>query len=271
MTDITKKTFNYCLRNKQGKGCLCAAMFNITCDEKDQLSVTFKSDEGRYGDHTRNSWLVPFAGDYEMSAFFLSHVATFRFLEDNFPGEDWYSPIVSVNYDNMSVKHKSVSNREPADQMTEEFWDKQFEISKKMFEKGFLNGNYPQGHYYMVDGRLCLAVSYFGKAVDANFTVAEVAALNSCHKLHDKNLKKNYFTKKYVHDKEELIKISSTDFWRLTLASQMYSIDAMDGYIRKFINLLGPSSRDDVNDYVNAVLANDYADFELSKEELVGS
>lgn len=268
MKDITKQNFRYCLADNQGRGCLCAAMFHLKCGDDGNLLLNFKAEDTSYGNKTRNAWLVGYPDSYEMGGFYKMHRATFEFLENNFPGEDWYLHYYDYDDENMTCHAHDIANRSFPDQYSSEFWEMQFEISKKMWDKGYINGNYPQGHYMMNNGKLVLAVSYFAAPPGRLLTDQEVSAFNSCHKIQKENKKKNWFIKNYVRNKDQCAKTTSDDFWRLSAASQLYTLTpAFDIYLKKVLEMMGASSRSDINDFVAACLSKNLKDFEVDFEE----
>lgn len=264
MKDITKKTFRYCLRESNGKGCLCAAMFNMKCDSDNNILLTFKAEDSSYGDKTRNSWLVNLPTKYEMSAFYESQKRTFAFCEKMFPNETWYAKLYDWNDEDLTCRIKNIPNSYQPDEGSTEFWEKQLEITRRMWDAGFINGNYPQGHYLMSENQMILVVSYFGFERNRVLYDAEIAALNSCHKIQEKEPKKNWFIKKFIHNREEIKTLLTDDIWRLTLASQYASkIPAFDKFVKDCFLFMGMSLRDDINDYINACLSGNTNGFEI--------
>lgn len=266
MKDITKENFMYCLRAKEGKGCLCAAMFHIYKDEN-MLQVKFESGTDKYSDKTRQAWKVPFAGEEEMQGFYEVHKETIEFLATNYPNADWWAVGQQFDDTNRTAFIPDFENRTAPDGMSKSFWEQQFVITKKMFDRGYLNGNYPQGHYCMKDNRLLLMVSYFGSYRHKKLSKLFQKSLNSCHKLSDSNLKKNWLIKEIVKNKSEMNNIVADDFWRLSLASQLYnSNEYKDTYLRKYLNLLGPSYNKKYQNYIQCCLDKNYKEYEISSE-----
>ena len=267
MKNITKQNFRYCLAESEGKGCLCAAMFHLKCGDNNDIILNFKADDTSYGIKTRDAWLVGYPGENEMEGFYHFHKITFQFLQEKFPNEKWHATYFDWDDETLSCKMYDIENRSFPDQKTEEFWLKQFEISKKMWDAGFINGNYPQGHY-MTDGdHLVLAVSYFGAHRGRTFTDQEIAAFISCHKIHHDNKKKNWFIHNYVHRPEVMKELLTDDFWRLTCASQLGTNGLyFDNYLKSFLELMGPSSRQEINDYIQACVSGNTENFEKEFE-----
>ena len=266
MEDITKQNFMYCLRAKEGNGCLCAAMFYIYKDG-DNLLIRFKSGTDKYAEKTRANWKTPFAGEEEMTGFYEVHKETISFLEKNFPDANWWPQGQTFDDENRIVTIPDWEGRNAPDGMSEDFWKQELHITEQMFSKGYLNGNYPQGHYSMNGNQMVLVASYFGAYTGTKLNPLFVKSLNSCHKLSDSNLKKNWLVKEIVKNPSEMNNIISDDFWRLSLASQLYnSTEYKDNYIRSFLELLGPSSHTKYQDYITACLEKDYADYELSND-----
>lgn len=264
MKDITKKIFRYCLAESEGRGCLCAAMFHIKCGDDGNLILNFKADDTSYGDKTRKAWLVTYPGVNEMGGFYQLHKATFQFLEKTFPGESWYAHYYDYDDETLTCKMYDVPNRSMPDQSKREFWEMQFEISKKMWDAGYINGNYPQGHYLLSDGQLVLAVSYFAAERGRPLTEQEIDSFNSCHKIQINNKKKNWFIKHYVHNKDSMRSLITDDLWRLTLASQLDStIEGFDDYLKLNLEMMGKSNRQDINEYVHACLSSNTKDYEI--------
>jgi hypothetical protein len=270
MKDITKQTFRYCLAESQGRGCLCAAMFHLKCGDDGNLILNFKADDTSYGLKTRNSWLVGYPTNHEMGGFYLLHKKTFEFLEETFPGEDWYAHYYDWDDSTMTCKMYDLPNRSMPDQETKEFWEKEFEITKKMWDAGYINGNYPQGHYMMTANQLVLAVSYFAAARSRLLTEQEMDSFVSCHKIQIDNKKKNWFIKNYVHNREVIRTITTDDFWRLSVASQLGSQKpGFNEYLIANLNMMGPSSRTDVNNYTAACVSGNTEDYEIDYYDLV--
>jgi hypothetical protein len=264
MKDITKQNFRYCLAESQGRGCLCAAMFHLRCDTNNTLVLNFKADDTSYGDKTRNAWLVNYPGETEMSSFYLFHKKTFEFLEKTFPNESWYAKYYHYDDENLLCKLHDIPNRQIPDQTNPEFWKKQFEITKKMWEHGYINGNYPQGHYMLNQHSLILVVSYFGTESNVFFTDEQIKSFNSCHKIQTDNKKKNWFIKHYVRDINAMKQLSTDDFWRLTLASQYgQSIPGFNNYIITTLDMVGKSKRQDINEYISACLNENTKNYEI--------
>lgn len=274
MKDITKQTFRYCLAESEGRGCLCAAMFHLKCGDDGNLILNFKADDTSYGSKTRNAWLVSYPGLTEMGGFYHLHKATFQFLEKAFPGEDWYAHYYDFDDDTMTCKMYDIPERSMPDQTRKDFWEKEFEITQKMWNAGYINGNYPQGHYMLSGDQLVLAVSYFAAERNRLLTEQEISSFISCHKIQINNKKKNWFIKHYVHDKKIMRGILTDDFWRLSVASQLgTTIDGFDEYLKKNLKMMGPSKRSDINEYVAACLSEktknyeiDYLDFNKNQD-----
>jgi hypothetical protein len=268
MKDITKKTFRYCLRESQGKGCLCAAMFNMKCDADNNILLTFKAEDSSYGDKTRDSWLVGLPKKYEMTAFYESQKRTFEFCEKTFPNENWYAKLYDWDDENLTCRIKNIPDSFQPDEYSDEFWKKQLEITRRMWDAGFINGNYPQGHYLMSNGQLILVVSYFGFDRGRYLNDAEISALNSCHKIQETEPQKNWFIKKYIHDRNSIKSLITDDVWRLTLASQYATkVPAFDTFVEECFSFIGMSARSDINSYINACLSCNTAGFEISYEK----
>jgi hypothetical protein len=268
MKDITKQTFKYCLAESQGRGCLCAAMFHLKCGDDGNLILNFKADDTSYGNKTRSAWLVSYPSSHEMGGFYLLHKKTFEFLEKNFPGEDWYAHYYDWNDETMTCKMYDVANRSMPDQSTKEFWEMEFEITKKMWDAGFINGNYPQGHYMMSNTQLVLAVSYFASERSRLLTEQEMDSFVSCHKIQIDNKKKNWFIKNYVHNRDAIRTLTTDDFWRLTVASQYGSnMEWVNLYLENNLKMMGPSTRTDINEYIAACLTNNTTGYEIDYYE----
>jgi len=163
-----------------------------------------------------------------------------------------------------------VPNRSMPNQETKEFWEKEFEITKKMWDAGYINGNYPQGHYMMSGNQLVLAVSYFAADRSRLLTEQEIDSFISCHKIQIDNKKKNWFIKNYVHKKEVVREINTDDFWRLSVASQLGSQKpGFNEYLIANLNMMGPSSRIDVNEYISACISGNTENYEIDYYSLV--
>jgi hypothetical protein len=268
MKDITKQTFKYCLAESQGRGCLCAAMFHLKCGDEGNLILNFKADDTSYGNKTRNAWLVGYPGTHEMGGFYLLHKKTFEFLEKNFPKEDWFAHYYDWDDATMTCKMHDVSNRSMPDQSTSEFWQMEFEITKKMWDAGYINGNYPHGHYMMSGNQLVLAVSYFAAERGRLLSEQEMDSFVSCHKIQIDNKKKNWFIKNYVHNREVIRTLSTDDFWKLTVASQLGSNNiGFNTYLLSNLDMMGASQRDDVNEYISVCISGNIENYEIDYYE----
>lgn len=267
MKNITKENFKYCIMESNGKGCLCAAMFHLYKDQ-DWLQLKFESTTDRYSEKTRSAWKVPFAGVKPMEGFYDVHKETINFLDKFYPNSEWWIPGQIFDDTNRTVMIKDLPNRDAPSGETENFWKQQYDITEKMFRKGYLNGNYPQGHYTMNGKQLVLLVSYFGsysgKYLKENF----ISGLQACHKVSETNLKKNWLISNIVRT-NSMHHILADDFWRLSLASQLYNYsEYKDNYIKSFLTLLGKSNVQIYNDYIEASLQKKFKDFEVAYDDV---
>lgn len=269
MKDITKQNFMYCMRAKEGKGCLCAAMFYIYETDDSQLQVEFKSLTDKYSVGTRERWKVPMANEDALKGFYMTHKRSIEFFETNFPNALWWVKDQKFDDESLIVRMPTWTNRTPPEGCSSEFWEKQYLITEEMFSKGYLNGNYPQGHYQMKDGQLVLLLSYFAAPTNQLLDPYFVLSLKSCHKLSNENPKKNWFVKHAVRAEGVLENMTSDDFWRLSIASQLYSDNEhFDTYLKKFLALLGPSPVPQWQEYIDNVLSGNYAQYEINETEV---
>lgn len=263
MENITKENFKYCIMESKGKGCLCAAMFHLYKDD-DWLQLRFESSTDRYSEKTRSAWRVPFAGEIPMTGFYEVHKETINFLNKYFPNADWWIPEQIFNDQEKTVMIKDLPKRNAPNGTSQDFWEQQYEITEKMFKKGYLNGNYPQGHYTMNGNQLVLLVSYFGSYTGKYLKEKFISGLQACHKVSETNLKKNWLIDRVVRT-DAIYDIIADDFWRLSLASQLYNHgEFKDNYIRNFLGLLGSSQIQIYNDYIQASLSQEFKEFEVA-------
>lgn len=268
MEDITKQNFMYCLQAKEGRGCLCAAMFYFYKVD-DKIEIHFKAGNDKYAEKTRNAWKVPSTTEDAMEGFYEVCKETFEFLEKNYNQdcENWWARYISFDDENRVVTLYDLPDRSAPNGDSEDFWIQEYNITKKMFDKGYLNGNYPQGHYTMNGQTLTLLCSYFGAYTGSKLKPNFIKSLQSCHKISDSNLKKNWLIDKVVKNDSVMSEITAEDFWRLSLASQMYNSSIYkDEYCKKFLKLLGPSENKEYQDYINAVLENSYEEYKIDYE-----
>jgi hypothetical protein len=120
----------------------------------------------------------------------------------------------------------------------------------------------------MSGNQLVLAVSYFAAERGRLLSEQEMDSFVSCHKIQIDNKKKNWFIKNYVHNREVIRTLSTDDFWKLTVASQLGSNNiGFNTYLLSNLDMMGASQRDDVNEYISVCISGNIENYEIDYYE----